>query len=171
VDRDGEEPGGSAQPSPPPADASPRPDTAVSPVIRGEPVDIPTPVWGALVREDVEYLEAELVHTGEQPPAEDGDGDGVLHTRRRPLLGWLAVAAFVATAVLHAVAVAAAARGDAAGGTALAWFAILLSVVALGLGVAAAVLDRGRVAGILGAVGGVLANPWVVMVVLRLLAP
>ncbi len=145
---------------------APGTDTAVSPSIRGEPVDIPTPVWGALVREDLERLTAE----GEVDPADPG-GEGELLPRPRRLLGWLSLLAFVVTAVLHGAAVAVAAHHDPAMGTFLAWSAIIASFAAVGLGVTAAVLDRGRTLGIIGAVCGLLANPWVVLEVLGIFAP
>ena len=145
---------------------APRTDTAVSPVIRGEPVDIPTPIWGALVQEDMQRLAA----GGEHDPADPG-ADGELHLPPRRLLGWLSLLAFVVTAVLHGVAVDVAAHHDPAMGGFLAWSAIITSLAAVGLGVTAAILDRGRTLGIIGAVCGLLANPWVVLVVLRLFAP
>ncbi len=145
---------------------APRTDTAVSPVIRGEPVDIPTPVWGALAQADLERLKAE----GAFDPADPG-AEGAIVPRPRRLLGWLSILAFVVTAVLHDFAVAVAAHHDPGFGEFLAWSAILASVVAVGLGVTAAVLGRGRLLGIVGAVCGFLANPWVVLVVLGIFAP
>lgn len=142
----------------------PRADTAVSPIIQGEPVDIPTPVWGALVEEDLRRIEAD-----EFAEAEAAEYDGVLPRPRR-LLGWLSVLAAVVTAVLHGLAVAAAGYVDPGLGTALAWGAIAASVAAVVLGVTAAVLGRGRWLGVIGAVCGFLANPWVVLQVLRLFA-
>jgi len=139
---------------------APRTDTAVSPVIRGEPVDIPTPVWGALVQEDLRRIEEDA---GADPGAE-----GVLHPRPRRLLGWLSLLLFAVTAVLHGLAVSAAAYQDPDLGVALAWCSISASVAAVALGVVAAARGRGRWLGVLGAVGGLLANPWVVLQVLRL---
>ncbi len=135
----------------------------MSPVIRGEPVDIPTPVWGALVEEDLRRIEA----GGEYPDAHPG-ADGRLLPRPKRLLGWLSIVAFVVTAVLHGLAVHAAGYTDPDLGNALAWAAILASFVAVVLGVVAAVLGRGRWLGVIGAVCGLLANPWIVMQVLRL---
>ncbi|HWL02634.1 MAG TPA: hypothetical protein VNQ52_09720 [Microbacteriaceae bacterium] len=140
--------------------AAPRTDTAVSPVIRGEPVDIPTPVWGALVQEDLRQIE--------EAEAADPGAEGTLHPRPRRLLGWLSLLMFAVTAVLHGLAVSAAAYADPALGVALAWCAISASVAAVVLGVVAAALGRGRWLGVVGAVGGLLANPWVVLQVLRL---
>ena len=148
----------------PPADAS-RTDTAVSPVIRGEPVDIPTPIWGALVEEDLRRIEA-----GGEYPAPDPGADGGLLPRPRRLLGWLSVIAAVVTATLHGFAVDAAARFDDGLGTGLAWAAILASAAAVALGVTAAVLGRGRWLGVVGAIAGFLANPWIVMLGLGLFA-
>ncbi len=148
---------------PVPSAGPPRTDTAVSPVIRGEPVDIPTPVWGALVEEDLRRIEA----GGEFDPADPGFEGGLLPRPRR-LLGWLSILAFAVTAVLHGFAVSVAGYQDPALGTFLAWAAIAASVIAIALGAVAAVLARGRWLGVVGAVGGLLANPWVVLQVLRL---
>lgn len=139
--------------------AAPRTDTAISPVIRGEPVDIPTPVWGALVQEDLRKIE--------EVTAASPLGEGVLHPRPRRLLGWLSLLMFAVTAVLHGFAVAAAGYLDVELGVALAWCSISASVAAVALGIVAAVLGRGRWLGVLGAVGGFLANPWIVLVMLR----
>ena len=142
-----------------------RTDTAVSPVIRGEPVDIPTPIWGALVADDLRRIEA-----GGELEAPGPGVDGALVPRPRRLLGWLSILAVVVTATLHGLAVDAAARQDDGLGTGLAWAAIVTSVVAIALGVTAAVLGRGRWLGVIGAIAGFLANPWVVLVGLKLFA-
>lgn len=139
--------------------AGQRTDTAINPVIQGEPVDIPTPVWGALVQEDLRRIE--------ESEASEPLPTGVLHARPRRLLGWLSLLMFVVTALLHGFAVAAAGYTDVDLGVALAWCSISASVAAIVLGIVAAVLGRGRWLGVLGAVGGLLANPWVVLQVLR----
>ena len=138
----------------------PRTDTAVSPIIRGEPVDIPTPVWGVLVQEDTG-------DTQDYEAADPGE-DGVLQPRPQRLLGWLSILMFVVTAVLHGVAVYAAGYQDPDVGVVLAWGAIVASAAAVILGTIAAITWRGRWLGVLGAVGGLLANPWVVLQVLKL---
>lgn len=139
-----------------------RADTAVTPVIRGEPVDIPTPVWGALVQEDLRRLEELGVSAAPEVEAPA--------PRPRRTLGWLALGMFAITAVLHGFAVAAAGYVDVDLGVALAWCSISASVAAVALGIAAVIRGGGRWLGVLGAVGGLLANPWIVLQALRLFA-
>ena len=86
--------------SPPPIEGEgsvERVETAVSPVIRGDSVSIPTPAWGVALPEDVETVEAELVETGAQPELDESETEGVPGRRRsaigRRWPGWLALLA------------------------------------------------------------------------------
>jgi len=60
---------------------------------------------------------------------------------------------------------------DAQASTVLAWIAIACSPVAVILGIVAVVLGRGRVPGVLGALVGLFANPWILLQTLTLVAP
>ena len=169
--------------------AEPRADTAISPVIRGASVSIPTPAWGtALALDDTEVVIAELVdETGQtstvgQPstpgsPANAGSttatGSILIPepvTDRRPVLGALAVVAAIATIVLHSVAVNAAAHRDPETATMFAWIAIVMSLVAIALGILAAIFRSGRWTGAVAAVVALFANPWVLLQVLTFFA-
>jgi hypothetical protein len=106
----------------------------------------------------------------EDAPVEDpGQEDAPLQPEREktPLLGAIAMTAAVLTGTLHAVAVALASNGVYQTSTVLAITAIGLSIVAIVVGVIAAILDRGRKTGIVAAVVGLLVNPFVVLVTLR----
>jgi len=148
----------------------PRVETAVTPIIRAEPIHIPTPAWGALSASDTEVIEAELVETGALPLSEgDTEGDAEPVLPRSPWLGWFAFLIAVGTVVVHGVAVAVDAGKDYELSTVLAWVAIGLSIVAVVVGVVAAAFGRGRGPGIAAAIVGVLANPWLLLHTLRLL--
>lgn len=147
-----------------PSRPQPKLDTAITPVIQAEQVHIPTPAWGALAQQDLARVEAGLAAAARAtpeaaPPAKD------------PSLGWAAIAAGVATAILHGFAVSVAAAHDAQASTVLAWIAIACSPVAVILGIVAVVLGRGRVPGVLGALVGLFANPWILLQTLTLVAP
>lgn len=86
---------------------------------------------------------------------------------KTPLLGAIAMSAAVLTGALHAIAVALASNGVYQTSTVLAITAIGLSVVAIVVGVIAAILDRGRRIGVVAAIVGVVVNPFVVLVTLR----
>lgn len=89
---------------------------------------------------------------------------------RYPVVGLIALGLATLTALTVGVAVSLAATGGFAIGTLLGYVAIALSAAAVVLGVVAAVANRGRRIGIAAAVVGVLANPLVLLVTLRLLA-
>ena len=86
---------------------------------------------------------------------------------KTPLLGAIAMTAAVLAGTLHATAVALASNGVYQTSTVLAIAAIGLSIVAIVVGVVAAILDRGRRVGIVAAVVGLVLNPFVVLVTLR----
>lgn len=161
------------------APGEPRADTAVSPVIRGASVSIPTPAWGtALAVDDTEVVVAELVDddtasatpSPAQRPTQTTATGGIPIPEpavdRRPVLGALAVVAAIATIVLHSIAVNLAAARDLDAATGLAWAAIIVSFVAIALGVLAAVFRSGRWTGLVAAVVALFANPWVLLQVL-----
>ena len=86
---------------------------------------------------------------------------------KTPLLGAIAMTAAVVTGTLHAAAVALASNGVYQTSTVLAITAIGLSVVAIVVGIVAAILDRGRRVGVVAAIVGLVANPLVVLVTLQ----
>lgn len=75
----------------------------------------------------------------------------------------------LALVVLDGVAVAQAGSGSYAGATALAWAAIVASILAVLAGVAAIVLGRGRLLGVAAVVLGIGANPFLLTRVLEVL--
>ncbi len=85
---------------------------------------------------------------------------------KTPLIGALAVGVALGSAVLQAVAIAVATGGDYLFSTVLAYLAIGFSVLAIAGGVVAIVLDRGRRLGIIALAAGVLANPFVLLLLL-----
>lgn len=89
---------------------------------------------------------------------------------RRPWVGLVAVALTLATIGVHVAAIAVATDGDFPLGTLLGYIAIGVSVLAVVVGVLAAIIGRGRAWGIGAAVVAVLANPVVLLIVLRFLS-
>jgi hypothetical protein len=111
-----------------------------------------------VLEEYVDPEPPEVVDEPEQPPARSG------------LVGQIALTVAILTVVAHVVAVATASAGAWATGTAFGYVAIGLSVLAVCGGIVAIILKRGRGVGIAAIVIGVLANPWIVLVVLRFFA-
>ncbi|MEP6482064.1 MAG: hypothetical protein ABJA94_08675 [Rhodoglobus sp.] len=103
---------------------------------------------------------------GEDEPA-DAAPPVPADRRRTPLLGILALvlAAFTVAALIVGIVVSSA--GDYGTGTTLAYGAIGLSVLAVVAGVTALILGMGRRSGVIGVIAGVVANPLVLLLVLR----
>ncbi|CAN5397193.1 hypothetical protein BH11ACT5_BH11ACT5_22230 [soil metagenome] len=89
---------------------------------------------------------------------------------RRPYLGIAAVVLALGTVGVHIAAIVVATGRDFPTGTYLGYVAIGLSALTVVVGLVAAVIGRGRAWGIAAAVVGILANPWVLLVVLRFLS-
>lgn len=115
-----------------------------------------------------------------ESPADDTDADAdadvnadadALHRPRRTAPasapGVVSLATAIAGAVLTTVAVATASSGSPGPGTVLAWFAISVTAVAFFVGVGAVVSRRGSRWGWTGAVLALMANPLVLLTVLR----
>ena len=85
-------------------------------------------------------------------------------------LGVIALAVVILAAGVQAAAIVVASGGDPRLATVLAWTAIALSALAAVVGVAAAILGRGRAWGIVAAVLAVLTNPFVLLQLLQVLS-
>lgn len=162
----------------------PRADTAVSPVIRGESVAIPTPAWGSAILAADEVVIAELIDDDGAPRpasavADAGVGDSAAgagdpaagRRHRSPGVGVVASLLAVATAVLVGVAVRAASGGDDALATSLAYAAIATSAVGVLVGILAIPLRSGRALGAIAAAVSLGANPWILLQVLSFFSP
>jgi len=86
---------------------------------------------------------------------------------KSPWLGIGALALAVVTVVLHAWAIGSSTDGDFALGSGLGWAAIVVSGIAFLAGIVAIVLGCGRRFGIAAAVLALVANPYLLLVVLR----
>lgn len=85
-----------------------------------------------------------------------------------PLVGLVAALLALATIIVHAVAITVATAGDFATATVLGYVAIGLSIAAVLGGVFAAITQRGRRIGIGAAIVAIVANPFVLLSLLRL---
>ena len=88
--------------------------------------------------------------------------------RRRAWLGAIALVLGVATAVLTALGVGAAAAGDESAAQWSAIGAIGASILSILIALVAMITGRGRAVGALALVIAVLANPWILLRVLEL---
>jgi hypothetical protein len=87
--------------------------------------------------------------------------------RRGPLLGLIALTLAVLTIVAHVTAVVIASGNDFAPATIVGYVAIGLSAASVLAGAVAVILRLGRPWGVIAIVLGVVANPFVLLVVLR----
>jgi hypothetical protein len=111
------------------------------------------------------YAEEEVA---EEPPVDQPPEPEEAPVRRRgPLLGFIALGLAVLTVAAHAVAVVMASGDDFAPATIAGYVAIALSVASVLAGALAVILRRGRLWGIIAMILGVIANPFLLLVVLR----
>jgi hypothetical protein len=107
--------------------------------------------------------EAEPPLDGEEPPKEPARESRV----PRWIVGAAALLVALATVAVHIAALVIASADDAVTSTLLAYVAIGLSAVAVIVGILAIVLRRGRPWGIVAVVLGLVANPYLLLTVLR----
>jgi len=108
---------------------------------------------------DVEVLDAEVfedIQRGEVIPPPS------------PALGAVALGLAVVTAIAHIIAVVVSSANDFGLGTTLGYIAIGLSVLAVVLGALAVILDRGRRLGVASVALGLVANPYILLLLLQL---
>ena len=111
------------------------------------------------------YAEDEVA---EEPPIDQPPEPEERPARRRgPLLGLIALSLAVLTVVAHAVAVIVASGNDFEPAAIVAYVAIGLSVASVLAGALAVILRLGRPWGVIAIVLGVIANPFLLLVVLR----
>jgi len=124
----------------------------------GEIEKVPIKVVPMYIEPDpADDVEAEPEAGAEQPPADR------LPREKTIFAGVFAFAASIITAALTAFAIVVAGEGVYNTSTALAWFAIGLSVVAVAVGTWAIATNRGRRWAVIAIVVGVLANPYVLL--------
>lgn len=86
---------------------------------------------------------------------------------KTPLIGAVAVGIAVLAGLLQGVAIVVATSGDFLPATVLGYLAVGLAILAMVGGVVAIVLNRGRRLGVVAVIVGVLANPLVLLWILR----
>lgn len=84
-----------------------------------------------------------------------------------PWIGALSIVLGVVAAVMQIAAIVGATDGDLERGIVLGYLAIILAIAAVLAGIAAVIVRRGRRLGIAGILVGILANPLVLLGILR----
>lgn len=131
---------------------------------------------GETTKGDVERVPLKVVPIFVQPLEDEPDVEEEIVAeepapkRLRPYLGIVALLLALATVGVHIAAIVVASSGDFPTGTYLGYGAIGVSALAVVFGLVAAVSGSGRAWGIIAAVLAVLANPWVLLIVLRFLS-
>ncbi len=118
----------------------------------------------------IETDELDEVTEQSEPPTIEVDVDEREPRPKTVLVGALALASSILTVLTTIAAVVIATNGTYATSTALAFLAIALSIAGIVGGGVAIVLDRGRRLGVIAAVLGLLANPYLMLVGLEFLS-
>ena len=131
----------------------------------GESVTEPGKIQKVAIKVVPMYIEPDPAERVDAGSAADAQQPPVGRPPREKTIfaGVFAVAASIGTASLTAFAIVVAGHGVYNTSTALAWFAIGLSVVAIVVGTWAIATDRGRRWAVIAIVLGVLANPYVLL--------
>lgn len=90
--------------------------------------------------------------------------------RPRPWVGALAITLGLAAAIVQVVAITTASDGGFEAGIVLGYLAITIAIAAVIAGIAAIIVRRGRRTGVIGIVIGLVANPLLLLVILRFFA-
>ena len=84
-----------------------------------------------------------------------------------PWVGALSIALGVVAAVVQILAIVGATGGDFERGIVLGYLSVILAIAAVFAGIAAIIVRRGRRAGVVGILLGIVANPLVLLAILR----
>ena len=87
-----------------------------------------------------------------------------------PWVGALAIALGLAAAIVQVVAITTASGGEFEAGIVLGYLAIIIAFAAVVAGIAAIIVRRGRRIGVIGILIGLLANPLLLLIILRFFA-
>jgi hypothetical protein len=90
--------------------------------------------------------------------------------RPRPWVGLLAITLGLAAAIVQVIAVTTASDGAFEAGIVLGYLAIIIAIAAVVAGIAAIIVRRGRRIGVIGIVIGLIANPLLLLGILRFFA-
>ena len=146
---------------------SPEEPTAADAPPQGEVERVPlkvVPIFVQPIEDEPELVEEQDEDADAVPSAEAAP------RRRTRVVGIAAALLALGTIGVHIAAVVVSSAGDFGTGAQLGWIAIGLSALAVVVGVIAAVIGSGRAWGIAAALVAVLANPYVLLTVLRLLS-
>lgn len=113
------------------------------------------------------YIESQAVE-GEAEPEIVEPEPSAAPRKKTALLGILAIAVALVALALQITAITVATGGDYELGTLLGYLAVGVAVLAVLAGIAALILGRGRRTGIVAILLGIVANPLVLLALLRL---
>lgn len=113
------------------------------------------------------YVDGEHPESDGPPEGEPPEIQGVVTAVRTPLVGIISIAVAVIAAIVHGVAIGVGSSGDLPMATVLAYIAIALSMLAVIGGLVGLVAGFGRRTGAIAVAVGILANPVVLLAVLR----
>lgn len=144
------------------------PTSAQAPVL-GEVERVPLKVVPIFVQPIEDELPAEGEPSRDERDVRD-ESAGVTPRRRTVLVALAALLLALGTIAVHVAAIVVASAGDFAAGTLLGYLAIGLSVLTVLVSIGAVVVGRLRLWAVIAASVAVLANPLVLLIILRFLS-
>ena len=113
------------------------------------------------------FIESQTVDAPPESPPQHPAASPTAARAPWPWVGVLAISLAVVAGVVQVVAIVGASAGDFELGIVLGYLAVGLAVAAVLVGIAAIIVRRGRRAGIVGILLGMLANPLVLLAILQ----
>lgn len=116
------------------------------------------------------FIEEQVIELPDDAPPASSEQAKSTSRGPRPWVGVLAIALGLAAAIVQIVAITTATGGEFEAGIVLGYLAIIIATAAVLAGIVAIMVRRGRRTGVIGILTGLLANPLLLLIMLRFFA-
>ncbi|MDJ0336366.1 hypothetical protein QMG83_14140 [Salinibacterium sp. G-O1] len=115
------------------------------------------------------FIEEQTIELPEEPVTPPPEPAEAAPRGPLPWVGVISIVLGVVAAIVQIIAIVGATDGDLELGIVLGYLAVIIAIAAVFLGIAAIIVKRGRRAGVVGILLGILANPLILLMILRFL--
>ncbi len=113
------------------------------------------------------FIEEQTIELPEEPPTPTPPPSEEVKRRPLPWVGAVSILLAVVAGVIQFLAIVGASDGDFELGIVLGYLAVAIAIAAVFFGIAAIIVRRGIRAGIVGILLGIIANPLLLLAILR----
>ncbi|MGV8896903.1 MAG: hypothetical protein ACOH10_06930 [Rhodoglobus sp.] len=115
------------------------------------------------------FIEEQTIELPEEPVTPPPEPAEAAPPGPRPWVGVISILLGVVAAIVQIIAIVGATDGELELGIVLGYLAVIVAIAAVFFGIAAIIVKRGRRAGVVGILLGILANPLILLMILRFL--